>query len=325
MAAYVFLTVTTVRVSRINIAYHHNARIKDVYSNTAHVDRTRSCLNYHFIEPQGDYIEEVDRKIKEAGAKARTNCVRMMEGIIAPSPNWIKAKDPDEQREFFEHCMDFVSEWIGEKRLIDAVVHMDEETPHMHFDFVPITEDGRVSRMGFIGDELDDMTKLQDRFYKHISSKYPDIHRGIPKRKTHQRHLPMYLFKSAADLNMHYKELYDAVQDISIINSKEQKDHVMELLSQYTVDYSAIMYRIRNAETYLSQVEDEARQREKQLQRYKEEIKGKDLEIARLKEDKEELKEDKKELEKLIAEVPAEIMDKIRGTNKDRKERNEDI
>ncbi|MDO5138063.1 MAG: hypothetical protein Q4D71_06315 [Oscillospiraceae bacterium] len=124
---------------------------------------------------------------------------------------------------------------------------------------------------------------------------------------------------------MHYKELYDAIQDISIINSKEQKDRVMELLSKYTVDYSAIMYRIRNAETYLSQVEDEARQREKQLQRYKEEIKGKDLEIARLKEDKEELKEEKKELGKLIAEVPSEIMDKIRETNNERKERNEDI
>ena len=52
---------------------------------------------------------------------------------------------------------------------------------------------------------------------------------------------------------------------------------------------------------------------------------GKDLEISRLKEDKEVLEASRNELEKYIAEVPADVMDKIRETEKKKKERNRDI
>ena len=53
--------------------------------------------------------------------------------------------DMKEVRAFFQHAVDFLRNELGEDRLISAVVHMDEKTPHMHVSFVPITKDGRLS------------------------------------------------------------------------------------------------------------------------------------------------------------------------------------
>ena len=34
---------------------------------------------------------------------------------------------------------------MGIENVINATVHMDEATPHMHLGIVPVTEDGRLS------------------------------------------------------------------------------------------------------------------------------------------------------------------------------------
>jgi hypothetical protein len=45
----------------------------------------------------------------------------------------------EEQKEYFQTALDFVSERVGKQNVLSAVVHMDEKTPHMHLCFVPIT------------------------------------------------------------------------------------------------------------------------------------------------------------------------------------------
>ena len=325
MESHVFMRLNSLKRSKITVAYHHNERIGGGYESSTHIDRSRTALNYHIIKPHAGYAEEIEERIRQANAVPKHNSILLIEGLIVPTAEWISALKPHEQREFFEYAMSFFTDWLGEGRFISSVVHMDETVPHMHFVFVPTTEDGRVSRNALLGNTRDDISKLQDRFYEHIAEKYPEIDRGIPKRKTYRVHLPVHLLKSAAELNTHYVDLYNAVQDINLINSKEKKDYVMKLLSQYTKDYSTIMYYIKTAETYLGQVENEAKQREEQIGKYEEEIMGKDLEISRLKEDNEALEASRKELEKYIAEVPADVMDKIRETEKKKKERNRDI
>ena len=45
---------------------------------------------------------------------------------------------------FFEHCAKFFTERYGKENIISAVVHLDETTPHMHLNLMPITSDGRL-------------------------------------------------------------------------------------------------------------------------------------------------------------------------------------
>ena len=48
-----------------------------------------------------------------------------------------------EQRQFFLDCFEFAAQRYGRENIIAATVHLDEATPHLHLDFVPLTSDGR--------------------------------------------------------------------------------------------------------------------------------------------------------------------------------------
>jgi len=54
------------------------------------------------------------------------------------------AVTPDKERVerlFFERAYRFLADRYGEQNVVSAYVHKDEKTPHMHFAFVPVTED----------------------------------------------------------------------------------------------------------------------------------------------------------------------------------------
>ena len=155
MGTYVFVSLKSIHKGYITVTYKHNERLKG-YRNRNYIDSSRSDQNYHLIEPQGPYMEEIKRKIEEAKAVPRTQSILLVEGRIGPSAEWIKAKNLDDQKKFFEYSLSFFTERIGAKNFVSAVVHMDEASPHMHFTFVPITQEGRVSVNAVMGGRLRD-------------------------------------------------------------------------------------------------------------------------------------------------------------------------
>lgn len=55
--------------------------------------------------------------------------------IIVTLPKDVKAQD---ERAFFRSVYDFYCEDFGKENVINAIVHKDETTPHIHLDFVPV-------------------------------------------------------------------------------------------------------------------------------------------------------------------------------------------
>lgn len=73
-------------------------------------------------------------------------------------------------RNFFQSATDFFCERYGADNVINATVHMDEATPHMHLGLVPVTQDGRLSAKSiFTKAELQD---LQTAFAERVGGKY---------------------------------------------------------------------------------------------------------------------------------------------------------
>lgn len=52
----------------------------------------------------------------------------------------------DDVAKFFKHTHEFLCERYGEENAIASNVHFDEVTPHLHFDFVPVTYDKKRKR-----------------------------------------------------------------------------------------------------------------------------------------------------------------------------------
>ena len=116
----------------------HNERTKEKYASNPDVDTNRSKNNFHIIQPTDKYRAMSEALIKQYDCpRVRSDSVRIVETLITASPEFFKGKKKSEIRGFFEHAVDFLKQELGEDRLISAVVHMDEKTPHMHV--LPVT------------------------------------------------------------------------------------------------------------------------------------------------------------------------------------------
>lgn len=102
------------------------------------------------------------------------------------------AASAEEVRDFFEDALGFCREEFGESNLGHFTVHMDEETPHAHFGFVPL-KDGKLSWKGFFPDKAA-LGAMQDRFYGRVGALY-----GLSRGEKRLEGQPARRHKSVAE------------------------------------------------------------------------------------------------------------------------------
>ncbi|MBU7199897.1 MobV family relaxase, partial [Staphylococcus aureus] len=135
-------------------------------------------FNYDLInDKQINYNQTIDEKIDanySGNRKIRSDAIRHVDGIITSDSDFFKGLTPREERQFFKDSLEFLKEEYGEENMVYATVHVDEKTPHMHFGFVPLTDDGRLSAKEKLGNKKA-MTELQDRFNSFIKEQGHDL------------------------------------------------------------------------------------------------------------------------------------------------------
>lgn len=103
------------------------------------IDPNLTPLNYNLAAedqqlPQVDFIH---KRMSEIRVQKRADVNVLCDWVIT-QPKELPA---DRSRDFFESVYAFMRDRYGKRNVISAYVHMDETTPHMHFAFVPVTED----------------------------------------------------------------------------------------------------------------------------------------------------------------------------------------
>lgn len=156
-------------------AYIHNERIKDHSNSNPDIDFRKSTENYHIghYDNALSYNQRAEKRILQGyrGKKAvRKDAVRIVEMLFTSDKAFFDSQ-PDKGRAYFEDCLKWASERFGADNIIADTVHLDEATPHMHLDFVPLTEDGRLSAKTVLGDKKQ-LQELQDDFHEKVSKKY---------------------------------------------------------------------------------------------------------------------------------------------------------
>lgn len=168
---YAILRVQKCKGAEIGAMQYHNDREPGKHTNPD-IDPTRTRMNREMC-PHADYEGEIQARI-DAGyrgaRKVRKDAVRLVEGIVTASPEFFEGASAEEVRDFFEDALGFCREEFGESNLVHFTVHMDEETPHAHFGFVPL-RDGKLSWKGFFPDKAA-LGAMQDRFYERVGALY---------------------------------------------------------------------------------------------------------------------------------------------------------
>lgn len=210
----------------------HNERTKEKYASNPDIDKSRSHLNFHLVEPERRYRAEAERQIKEAGCRTRSDSVRVVEALVTATPEFFKGKKKDEIRAYFQEALDFIQQHQGPKTIISAAVHMDESNPHMHLSFVPLTEDKRLSAKEIVGNRKK-LIQWQDNFWEHMVKKYPDLERGESASKTGRDHIPPRVFKEMTRLTKQKAKLEELLAGVNAFNAKGKATEIGELLDKY--------------------------------------------------------------------------------------------
>lgn len=130
-------------------------------------------------------ITKVTKRIEtENGKKTRKDAVVLLDGLFTASPEFFEGKTTQEIKMYFEDCLDFyVKEYCqgDETRVLNAVIHLDEATPHMQVASIPVytSESGNRLNAKIIMGNKTDYRKRQDRFFEAVSEKY-GLERGEP-------------------------------------------------------------------------------------------------------------------------------------------------
>ena len=175
---------------KINQLCPHNERFKKKYSNQ-NIDLSKTSQNYHLKKPvENTYVKEFNRLVGKNNlyiSRKRPDMIYGCEMIITSDKDFFNKIGQEETKRYFKESYKFVSKYqnLGEENIISAVVHLDEETPHMHLVFIPVvdgvTKAGekcrKISAKEFWKGK-DSYKKLQDNFYKYITEKGFDLERG---------------------------------------------------------------------------------------------------------------------------------------------------
>ncbi len=186
----------------------HNQRENKNYQNPD-IDHYRTKSNYDLINDENiNYQQAIDKRIEEGymgKRKIRSDAVLHVDGIITSDSEFFENIHPIRRKDFFKDSLEFLEKEYGKENMIYATVHQDEKTPHMHFGFVPLMEDGRLSAKEKVGNKKA-LTDVQDRFNVFLKNKGYDLERGVSKEITQAEHKEMSKFKKDT---VYHKEQFD--------------------------------------------------------------------------------------------------------------------
>lgn len=208
---------------------HSNKNIKP--------DRTKDNI---FLKPKDDrtYGERVDDRLEAGyrGAKAiRKDAVKMVEATVQLGGDITKESE-ETQIEALKEAYEELKEMYGEENIISAVIHVDETTPHLHCDFVPLTKRGNLSAKDVIGDKKK-MRRTQEKFLEAMQERVPRAKFArLEPEKAQFNGLDQKLYeKMTASIKEREDKLCDREdyiedQEIKLENKEEQLNQLKETL-----------------------------------------------------------------------------------------------
>ena len=220
----------------------HNKREKQAYKSNPNIKIELSQNNIELVplgckyskgfrELTKEYEKEHNARMKTERKERQKSFTEMLnksknvvadELLFTATHKFFDNMTNDDIVEWANTCMDFVYENLGYKKeqILHSVIHLDEETPHLHCVVVPLvkkldkrtnTERYTISKKQYIKDKIH-LSQLQDKYHQRLTEKGYDLERGI--KGSNAKHQKTKEFKKTT---RYYENKVD------VINSKLDK------------------------------------------------------------------------------------------------------
>jgi hypothetical protein len=183
MANYAIMRIEKIKEGREGSARLKHMRRETPCKTVSHPERTNYRISYGGVDDcVGRQFGDIFRD-RTAGQNVRKNAVRAVEVVLTFSPGAVK---DDQLKEWAWANMQWLGGLFGDKNIIGAMLHMDEETPHIHAMVIPIDERGKLNARAFLGGTSQRMRDLQTDYARSMAAF--GLERGLDKKVTKARH-----------------------------------------------------------------------------------------------------------------------------------------
>ena len=224
----------------------HNKREKKAYNSNPDIKIELSKNNIELVPLAEKYLKGFDELTKEykkqheermkTERKSRQkkyhemlnssrNCVAD-ELLFTATHKFFDGMNKEQIKEWADTCMEFVYKDLGytKEQVLHSVVHLDEETPHIHCVVVPLVNklDNRtntyrytISKKQYIKDKFE-LSELQDKYHQRLTEKGYDLERGI--KGSDNKNIDIKQYKKLTkklnhDLNMRNENFDNAMNE----------------------------------------------------------------------------------------------------------------
>lgn len=203
----------------------HNKREHPPKTNPD-IDLNKSAENYDIIYAD-NYQEKIKNIIRNFATETKTvrkDAVVMCNFIVTSDEHTMKSMTEEQQKDFFNDSVKWFADRYGAETIVNAVVHHDETTPHLHIGIVPIVGERLSAKKLFDRKEL---TAIQTDFSKQVGETY-GLERG--KEGSERTHLSEQRFK----IETANEELQAIKEKISELEERGQSVllHVQKLIEE---------------------------------------------------------------------------------------------
>jgi len=209
----------------------HYDRSKDNISGNIDPEKMKDNYNLasHQDKRQLDFIHE---RLSQVRVQNRKD-VNVLCDWVVTAPKDLPAA---EHKQFFKETYNFLENQYGKNNVISSYVHMDETTPHMHFAFIPVTEDKK--RDGYKVSAKEAITR------KDLKTFHGNLSKHLERKLSHEVNI----------LNEATKEGNRSIDELKRQSARERLQEVTQEASKIV---SKAQEQVREIETSLTPLKAE--------------------------------------------------------------------
>ena len=209
-------------------------RDKDFKASDIDWERTKENV---FLINSHNLRKDIEKEIKDHGIeKWRKDAITFIDTLYTATPEFFQDKSKEETEQYFKDCLEFHKKEFGDY-IVNAVIHFDETTPHMHVQSVPLIKDEekgfKLSAKELMGG-MAQYSQRQDRFYEAVLKGY-GLERGEKheKRSERREHITNLEYREKAlegkieDLQAKLNDIQGQVLTAEEIRSKQVQTNIL--------------------------------------------------------------------------------------------------
>lgn len=186
------------KLKRANVAGSSAHVMREI--STPNADPQRSRFNQILkgrgktpVQQISSLVSKISDQRSLSGKKRlRSDAVWAVEFVMTVEQSHWRGKDGGYVKDWAKRSLSFLNSKYGEARIVSAVLHLDETSPHIHAYMVPVSKDSdgihTLSAKRFF-DGRGKLAKLQDEYAEFMSSFDSSLQRGLKKSRARHSEL----------------------------------------------------------------------------------------------------------------------------------------